>query len=779
MEPQAARRRGQSKYLEDCLRRMLEAVRSCDLERVAEILREEPAVEEGEEVGRAIERRCEYLLNELGEAGRNALHEAIQAGSADIVSFLLIKGADPARPTADDASPLQLAVLARAPDLLALLLQQPRANPNQVTALGTALHVAAAQEDAGCIEALFKSDADTETVDNSGRRAVEVAGSQSIRRLLERKAELRNDSAPFITRGDLFRVSSLTCRLKQRTLLLNPFKDEFVLTDSKDRQERFAVSLVEGAEEVEERGWLMSSDFAYFRVRLRDKERTEIVLAVRHQPMLEQWVASFRAAVRFRENAVFAKAVPAHEQLIQLLDDAANTRTVHKRRADPPRKSPSILALLPGEDEPDHALRIRSRLSLRKSDRRFANLAEEFVAEESQIVLGSMVRGMEGSMVRGTEGSMVRGTEGSPSEYASVVESTMEPSFLDRELTKDRFRKNSMNKSEYVVSEFDRPSVSFREFRVVRVLGRGSFGEVVEAVWERDGRTFALKILSKQRLIKKKQLKYAVGEATILKKLDHPFVITLHLAFQTPQSLYLALDHCPHGDLAELITVRERLHEPTARFILAQLLLALEYLHARGILHRDLKPENVLIAADRYVRLADFGLSREKSHSMSFCGSPAYLSPEMLERKGVGFAADIYGLGCILFEMLTGEPPFFDEDLNTLYDNIRTGKLRYPSHLSVEAKSLLSKLLERDANKRLGSKNISDIKAHDFFRKFEWAALLERRAAPPAEMVVEDVEEYYEVELEPSEPITLSDTDYDATTDKANRIKHFTFVRNH
>jgi serum/glucocorticoid-regulated kinase 2 len=213
-------------------------------------------------------------------------------------------------------------------------------------------------------------------------------------------------------------------------------------------------------------------------------------------------------------------------------------------------------------------------------------------------------------------------------------------------------------------------------------------------------------------------------------------VITLHIAFQTPQNLYLALDHCPHGDLAELITVRERLSEGTARFVIAQVLLAVEYLHSRNILYRDLKPENILIASDRYVRLTDFGLSRENCFSMSFCGSPAYLSPEMLERKGVGFASDIYGVGCILFEMLVGEPPFFDENIDTLYENIRTGKLRYPSYLSIEAKSIISKLLERDVNKRLGVKNFSDIKAHDFFKKMDWTALLERRVQPPLEMVL-------------------------------------------
>lgn len=159
----------------------------------------------------------------------------------------------------------------------------------------------------------------------------------------------------------------------------------------------------------------------------------------------------------------------------------------------------------------------------------------------------------------------------------------------------------------------------------------------------------ALKVLNKKKLFAKKQLKYAVGETNILKKVDSPFIVKLFCAFQTPSNLYLALDHCPHGDLAELIATRDHLKESTARFVIAQLILAIEYLHKEGILYRDLKPENILIGRDGYIRLTDFGLSRENSFAGSFCGSPAYLSPEMLEKKGVGASSDIYGIGCVLY----------------------------------------------------------------------------------------------------------------------------------
>jgi serum/glucocorticoid-regulated kinase 2 len=120
---------------------------------------------------------------------------------------------------------------------------------------------------------------------------------------------------------------------------------------------------------------------------------------------------------------------------------------------------------------------------------------------------------------------------------------------------------------------------------------------------------------------------------------------------------------------------------------------------------------------------------------MSFCGSPAYLSPEMLEKKGVGFSSDIYGIGCVLYEMLVGEPPYFDENLEKLLENIKNGKLRYTSNLTVETKSLISKLLERDINKRLGVKDINEIKNHDFFKKLDWKLLESKKIKPPKELL--------------------------------------------
>ena len=155
-----------------------------------------------------------------------------------------------------------------------------------------------------------------------------------------------------------------------------------------------------------------------------------------------------------------------------------------------------------------------------------------------------------------------------------------------------------------------------------------------------------MKVLKKDFLIKNNHLKYAITECNVLKQTDHPFIIKLHYSFQTQENLYMILDYCPGGDLNQLLERKEILEENEAKFYIAEIILAIEYLHSHGILYRDMKPENILIAQDGHIKLADFGLAKEGITGMalakSFCGSPAYLAPEMLISKAVGKSADIY-----------------------------------------------------------------------------------------------------------------------------------------
>ena len=154
----------------------------------------------------------------------------------------------------------------------------------------------------------------------------------------------------------------------------------------------------------------------------------------------------------------------------------------------------------------------------------------------------------------------------------------------------------------------------------------------------------------------------------------------------------MVLDYCPGGDLSFHLT-RELFEENEAKFFIAELILAIEHLHNLDIIYRDLKPENILIDSEGHIKLADFGLAKEKMTgnklTNSFCGSPAYLSPEMVSKIGVGKSADIYGIGAVLYEMLTGMPPFYNERLSKLYKNIKKNKVVFPNYVSQDARSLL------------------------------------------------------------------------------------------
>lgn len=277
-------------------------------------------------------------------------------------------------------------------------------------------------------------------------------------------------------------------------------------------------------------------------------------------------------------------------------------------------------------------------------------------------------------------------------------------------------------------SSFSDKRVQFKDFDILSVIGEGSFGKVFKGR-KRDNRSiFALKVMKKQQLINNNQVKYAVSEAEIMKKLSHPYILDLVFSFQTPGNLYMAVEYCENGDLSEILDEYSLLEEEIARFLIAELILAMRYMHSKGVIFRDLKPENILIDSQGHIRLADFGLAKynEKAHGSkdfradSFCGSPAYLAPEMLMKKGVKKSGDVYQVGVVLYEMLVGIPPFYHDNMKVLYENIEKGKLKLPKYLSNDARKVLLRLLNRDPKKRPSMDQLM----HDpFFKGIDWAAL--------------------------------------------------------
>ena len=224
-------------------------------------------------------------------------------------------------------------------------------------------------------------------------------------------------------------------------------------------------------------------------------------------------------------------------------------------------------------------------------------------------------------------------------------------------------------------------------------------------------------------------VRYARTERNVLSYTKHPFIVGLNFAFQTPEKLYLILDYCPGGDMGRLLTKEKKFPEDRAKLYLCEVLLALDDLHKRDIVFRDLKPDNIVIDEDGHAMLTDFGLSKEgildNKQAKSFCGSVAYLAPEMLNRAGHGKSVDWYLLGVLFYEMLVGIPPYFSNNKEQLFENIKKGPLKLPHNISADAKNLIISLLNRNPLKRLGArKDAEEIKAHPYFEDVDWEKIM-------------------------------------------------------
>jgi len=274
---------------------------------------------------------------------------------------------------------------------------------------------------------------------------------------------------------------------------------------------------------------------------------------------------------------------------------------------------------------------------------------------------------------------------------------------------------------------------------MLRVLGKGSFGKVV-LVQKRQGKErgglFAMKILRKSHLVKRRQIERTRTERKVLSVVNHPFIMKLHYAFQSDDKLYLVLDYCPGGELFFHLSRFRRFPERVARFYAAELLLAIGHLHKRGIIYRDLKPENVLLDAEGNVKLGDFGLAKAGikhpcEGAMSMCGTPEYMAPEVLGQTGHGFCVDYWGLGMLLYEMMTGLPPWYTTDRAKLFRRLKSAPLDVPSYFSEQAANCVSVLLERNPRRRLGVTGIRTAMEHEFFRNISWKSLYARKVEPP------------------------------------------------
>jgi len=283
----------------------------------------------------------------------------------------------------------------------------------------------------------------------------------------------------------------------------------------------------------------------------------------------------------------------------------------------------------------------------------------------------------------------------------------------------------------------NKASVSLADFEVLRVIGQGSFGKVFLVQKKgSDDTVFAMKVLKKDFVKQRRQIEHTRTERKVLGTVRHPFIVGMYYAFQSPQKLFFVLDYCPGGELFFWLSREKRLPEHMSRFYTSEITLAIAHLHKEGVIYRDLKPENILLDKDGHVKLADFGLAKEgvensTTGAFSLCGTPEYLAPEILLKKGHGLASDWWNMGMVLYEMLTGLPPWYTTDRQLLFERLKGAKLTFPDHISPIAADFISKLLVRDPHQRLGGKGSEEVKQHPFFTGIDWQLLYDPLMTTP------------------------------------------------
>ncbi|CAI5756592.1 unnamed protein product [Candida verbasci] len=278
-------------------------------------------------------------------------------------------------------------------------------------------------------------------------------------------------------------------------------------------------------------------------------------------------------------------------------------------------------------------------------------------------------------------------------------------------------------------------------FEFLRLLGKGTFGQVFQVIKKDTSRIYAMKVLSKKVIVKKKEIAHTIGERNILVRTSttsSPFIVGLKFSFQTPTDLYLVTDYMSGGELFWHLQKEGRFSEDRAKFYIAELVCALEHLHDNSIVYRDLKPENILLDANGHIALCDFGLSKANLNNdgttNTFCGTTEYLAPEvLLDESGYTKMVDFWSLGVLIFEMTCGWSPFYADNTQQMYKNIAFGKVRFPKEiLSAEGRSFVKGLLNRNPKHRLGATNDArELKAHPFFNDIDWNLLKSKSIPPP------------------------------------------------
>lgn len=350
----------------------------------------------------------------------------------------------------------------------------------------------------------------------------------------------------------------------------------------------------------------------------------------------------------------------------------------------------------------------------------------------------------------------------SPSEHRLSNNST------DSSNTSNSNTSTSSDQQKFTIESTSTTRPSKRDFRKVKMIGRGNVGRVY--LVEKEHAYYSMKVIPKRLISSPTKEQRVEGEREILDDLDHPFIVRLFHSFETPFYYLYVMTYCPGGDFWHILQ-RQRgkcFSEKTAKFYLAEVVCALEYLHMEGIVYRDLKPENILMTEDGHIKLSDFDLSKQHEedekpriktslfgedeivveptefHSYSFVGTNEYLAPEIISKDGHSASVDWWTLGVLMYEFLYGCNPFAAATVQETHENIQKGIYSFPkkhfNKVSRDAKDLIKELLDVDSEDRLGSKyGATEIKNHEFFEDIKFVLI--RNMTPPIQPKLKGIED--------------------------------------